>query len=147
MGKVPQNLKFKKYFKASLSKKNIYSWKLSCLRNSVGLQSFESGKLDSKQIEACRVSIRRKLGKKKKKFINLWIKVFPYFSFTRKPVGMRMGKGKGVREGWIVPIVNGHLLYELKSKRYKKAIFKFFKAFCGSWKKLSVKTGILFNIY
>lgn len=55
------------------------------------IKSAESGKLNFKQIEACRKSMRRSVKKEGK----VWIRVFTYCSLTKKGVGSRMGKGKG----------------------------------------------------
>jgi large subunit ribosomal protein L16 len=43
----------------------------------------------------------------------MWIRIFPYKPFTKKPAETRMGKGKGSPEGWIAPIKPGRILYEL----------------------------------
>jgi large subunit ribosomal protein L16 len=51
----------------------------------------ESGQLSFKQIEACRKSIRRNI----KKEGAIWMRLFTYFSKTKKTIGSRMGKGKG----------------------------------------------------
>lgn len=145
MKKFPQNLKYKKYFKTKLKQKNKYKLNLSLLRSSIGSQAIETGKLTPEQIESGRVSIRRKMGRKKKK-IKLWIKVFPYISYTRKPVGMRMGKGKGVRAGWFYPVSIGNFLYELNYK-HNSYVFRLIRSYSNSRKKLSVKTKVYVNVY
>jgi len=58
---------------------------------SVGLKAIKSGTITSRQIEAARQAIVRKLSRKGK----LWIRVFPATPITSKPVEVRMGKGKG----------------------------------------------------
>jgi len=86
----PQNLKFKKYHKPSLDlNKNNVSFKLRF--GSLALKAFSSGALNFSQIEAGRKSLRRVL----KKTGSLWVKVFPYSPLTKKPLSVRMGKGKG----------------------------------------------------
>lgn len=145
MKKTPQNLKYKKYFKNKILEKHNYQFNLSYFRNFISNQSLEIGNLSPSQIEACRVSIRRKISKRKKK-IKVWIKLFPYCSYTRKPVGMRMGKGKGLRAGWFAPVKKGHALYELKTKS-STFMFKLIRAYCNSWNKLSVRTKLHYNIY
>lgn len=96
--KYPQNLKYRKYFKQGVSTKSQYHLDKSKLVGYAGLQAIDFGMFKPSEIESCRVSIRRKLGKKIKS-IYFWIKMYPYISFTKKPVGMRMGKGKGSRAG------------------------------------------------
>lgn len=74
-----------------------------------GLKSIECGKISSKQIEAARVSINRKV----KRGGKLWIRIFPDQPFTKKPAETRMGKGKGNPEGWVAIIKPGRILFEL----------------------------------
>ncbi len=74
-----------------------------------GLKSIECGKISSKQIEAARVSINRKV----KRGGRLWIRIFPDQPFTKKPAETRMGKGKGNPEGWVAIIKPGRVLFEL----------------------------------
>lgn len=57
-----------------------------------GIQALESGKLTAKQIESCRRTLRRTLGKSAK----IVLRPFPSVPVTRKSVASRMGKGKGV---------------------------------------------------
>lgn len=61
------------------------------LLGTLALKSQASGKLNFKQIEAGRRAIRRTVAKSG----SLFIRVFPYASLTKRPAGMRMGKGKG----------------------------------------------------
>lgn len=86
----PQNLKFKKYHKPSLTThKNNINFKLRF--GSLGLKTASSGSLNFSQIEAGRKALRRVL----KKTGILWVRVFPYSPLTKKPLSVRMGKGKG----------------------------------------------------
>ena len=61
------------------------------------------------QIEACRVSINRYLKRRGK----LWIRVFPDKPISKKPIEVRMGKGKGNPEFWVAVVLPGTLLFEL----------------------------------
>ena len=74
-----------------------------------GLQSMEHGRITNIQIEACRVAITRTMKRKGK----VWIRVFPDRPYTKKPLEVRMGKGKGGVEGWQAVIKPGHMLFEL----------------------------------
>ncbi len=74
-----------------------------------GLKSLECGKISSKQIEAARVAINRKV----KRGGKLWIRIFPDQPVTKKPAETRMGKGKGNPEGWVAKIKPGRVLFEL----------------------------------
>jgi large subunit ribosomal protein L16 len=60
----------------------------------------ESGKISNKQIEAARVAFTRFMKREGK----VWIRIFPDKPITRKPLEVRMGKGKGNPEGWEAPV-------------------------------------------
>ena len=74
-----------------------------------GLKAMESGKITSRQIEAARVAINRKV----KRGGKLWIRIFPDFPFTKKPAETRMGKGKGNPEGFVARVKPGRILFEI----------------------------------
>ena len=74
-----------------------------------GLQALERSWITNIQIEACRVAINRNLKRKGK----LWIRIFPDKPFTKKPLEVRMGKGKGGVEGWVSVVRPGRMLFEL----------------------------------
>lgn len=74
-----------------------------------GLQALERAWVTNIQIEACRVAINRNLKRRGK----LWIRIFPDKPFTKKPLEVRMGKGKGGVEGWVSVVRPGRMLFEL----------------------------------
>lgn len=74
-----------------------------------GLQSLERGFITAQQIEAARTAVTRHMKRRGK----VWIRVFPHKSFTKKPLEVRMGKGKGNPEGWMAPIRPGNILFEI----------------------------------
>jgi len=73
------------------------------------LQALTRGYVTNNQIEAARVAINRHL----KRHGKVWIRLFPYKSFTKKPLEVRMGKGKGNVEGWVAPVKPGRVLFEI----------------------------------
>lgn len=73
------------------------------------LQALERGFITNNQIEAARVAINRHLKRRGK----VWIRLFPYKPFTKKPLEVRMGKGKGNVEGWVAPVLPGRVLFEI----------------------------------
>ena len=75
-----------------------------------GLMVLEPGWITSRQIEAARVAINRKV----KRGGKLWIRFFPDKPLTKKPAEVRMGKGKGAPELWVAAVRAGKLLYEVK---------------------------------
>lgn len=74
-----------------------------------GLQALERCWLDTKQIEAARVAITRYMKRRGK----VWIRVFPDKSYTKKPLEVRMGTGKGPVEGWVAVIRPANILFEV----------------------------------
>jgi large subunit ribosomal protein L16 len=75
-----------------------------------GLQATDRGRLTSRQIEAGRISISRHV----KRGGKLWIRVFPDKPVSKKPLEVRMGKGKGSPEFWVAVIKPGRVLYEIE---------------------------------
>ncbi len=75
-----------------------------------GLQAMEVGWITSRQIEAARVAITRHIKRSGK----VWIRIFPDKPITKKPLEMRMGKGKGPPEGWVAVVKPARVLYELE---------------------------------
>ena len=74
-----------------------------------GLQATGCGYITNRQIEAARIAISRKM----KRGGNMWIKVFPDKSLSRKPAEVRMGGGKGSPETWVAVIRPGRILFEV----------------------------------
>ena len=61
------------------------------------------------QIEACRVAVSRALKRKGK----MWIRIYPDKPYTKKPLEVRQGKGKGPVEGWVAVVRPGKIIYEM----------------------------------
>ncbi len=74
-----------------------------------GLQAVTRGYISNNQIEAARVAINRHLKRRGK----VWIRLFPFKPITKKPLEVRMGKGKGNVEGWVAPVKPGRVLFEV----------------------------------
>ena len=100
-----------------------------------GLQVLERGHITNNQIEACRVAITRHMKRRGK----VWLRVFPYKSFTKKPLEVRMGKGKGNVEGWRAPVKPGRVLFEVSG--CSETIAK--EAFSLASQKLSLRCRFL----
>ena len=75
-----------------------------------GLKSTGRGRLTSRQIEAARRTITRHV----KRGGKVWIRVFPDKPISKKPLEVRMGKGKGNVEYWVAQIQPGRMLYEIE---------------------------------
>ena len=74
-----------------------------------GLQALERGWISGVQIEACRVASNRKMKRKGKQYI----RIFPAKPITKKPLEVRMGKGKGGVDQWVAVVKPGTMLFEL----------------------------------
>lgn len=75
---------------------------------SYALKSLEPIWLNNRQIEAARQALTRAM----KREGNVWIRVFPDKPITRKPLEVRMGKGKGNPEFWAAVVEPGRILFE-----------------------------------
>ena len=75
-----------------------------------GLKATTRGRITARQIEAARRAITRHV----KRTGKLWIRVFPDKPITKKPLEVRMGKGKGSVEYWVAQIKPGAVLYEIQ---------------------------------
>src|SRR3989338_571044 len=75
-----------------------------------GLQSLDHGWITSKQIEAARMAISRHV----KRGGKLFCRIFPDKPITKKPLEVRMGKGKGNPEEWVAAVKRGRMLYEME---------------------------------
>ena len=82
-----------------------------------GLQAIGHCKLSARQIEAGRMAIQRHV----KRAGKLWIRVFPDKPYTKKPLEVRMGSGKGAVEGWVAVIKPGRILFEMEGVSEKEA--------------------------
>ena len=74
-----------------------------------GLQALTCGFITNRQIEAARIAISRET----KRGGQMWIKIFPDKSLSKKPAEVRMGKGKGSPEEWVAVIKPGRILFEI----------------------------------
>jgi len=84
---------------------------------SYGLKALEPGWITSRQIEAARITISRKV----RKVGRMWIRIFPDKSITKKPAETRMGKGKGAPEYWVAVVKPGRILFEIEGLDEKEA--------------------------
>ena len=100
-----------------------------------GLKATTRGFITARQIEAARRAITRYV----KRGGKLWIRVFPDKPVTKKPVEVRMGKGKGIVEYWVAPIQPGRVLYEIQGVSEEQAR----EAFRLASAKLAVKTAFV----
>lgn len=97
-----------------------------------GLKAIGRGRITARQIEAARRVMTRHV----KRGGKIWIRIFPDKPITKKPLEVRMGKGKGAVEYWVAQIQPGRVLYEMEGVSEKLAR----EAFELAAQKLAVKT-------
>jgi large subunit ribosomal protein L16 len=107
MALMPERVKYRKMQRGNRS--GVASRGQKVAFGEYGLQSLERCWMDTKQIEAARVAITRFMKRRGK----VWLRVFPDKSFTKKPLEVRMGTGKGGVESWVAVIRPANVLFEV----------------------------------
>ena len=108
MALQPNKVKYRKMHRGSRKGTAQRGNKVSF--GSYGLQALDRGWITGTQIEAARVAISR--GMKRKG--NMWIRIFPQKSVTKKPLEVRMGKGKGNVDHWVAVVKPATMLFEVE---------------------------------
>ncbi|MEH6678968.1 MAG: 50S ribosomal protein L16 [Sediminicola sp.] len=99
-----------KYRKAQKGRMKGISGRGHQLSNGMfGIKSLDSEFITSRQIEAARIAATRYM----KREGQLWIKIFPDKPITKKPLEVRMGKGKGAVEYWVAVVKPGRIMFEV----------------------------------
>ena len=75
-----------------------------------GLAADGRGWIDSNQIEAARIAMTRSI----KRGGKVYIKIFPHKPVSKKPIGVRMGSGKGAPEYWVAVVKPGRVMFEIE---------------------------------
>ncbi|NNE44060.1 MAG: 50S ribosomal protein L16 [Gemmatimonadetes bacterium] len=105
---MPKRTKFRKMMKGRMRGKAYRGSNIDF--GEYALQAMEPGRLTSRQIEAARVALTRRV----KRGGKIWIRIFPDKPITKKPAETRMGKGKGSPEYWVAVVKPGRILFELE---------------------------------
>ncbi len=100
-----------------------------------GLKATDRGRLTARQIEAARRAMTRHI----KRGGKIWIRIFPDTPVTKKPIEVRMGKGKGNVEYWVAKIQPGKMLYEMEGVEESVAR----EAFALAAAKLPIRTAFV----
>jgi large subunit ribosomal protein L16 len=103
----PRKTKFRKMQKGRMKGNAGRGFQLS--NGMFGIKSIDSNFLTARQIEAARIAATRFM----KREGQLWIKIFPDKPITKKPLEVRMGKGKGAVEYWVAVVKPGRVLFEI----------------------------------
>lgn len=104
---MPKRVKFRKAQRGRMAGKAYKGSRVSF--GDYGLKALEPHWITSRQIEACRVALTRKMKRDGK----VWIRIFPDKPVSKKPLETRMGKGKGAPEFWVAVIKPGRVLFEV----------------------------------
>src|SRR5690606_18787447 len=103
----PKRTKYRKMQKGRMKGVSQRGHRLS--NGTFGIKSLDSILVTARQIEAARIAATRYM----KREGSLWIKIFPDKPITKKPLEVRMGKGKGAVEYWAAVVKPGRILFEV----------------------------------
>lgn len=135
---LPKNQKFKKQQKNSSFNKIVTVNTLEKFKfGSFGVKAIEFGRISSKQLESVYKCVKKVI----KRVGRLTMRVFSHVPITKKPVEVRMGKGKGAVNFWVSNISYGTVLYEIECVSFSLVL----KAFNLSKIRLPIKTRLYFQ--
>ena len=130
---APKKVKYRKIQKGNMrgmsNRSNFVAY------GTFGLKALEPGRITSRQIEATRISISRRV----RKTGRMWIRIFPDKPITKKPAETRMGKGKGSVEYWVSVVKPGRILFEVDGLNFDEAK----ETFRACSHKLPIKTKLV----
>lgn len=104
---MPKRVKRRKQMRGRLKGRALRGNKITY--GEYGIVALEPSWITSNQIEAARIAMTRYI----KRGGQVWIKIFPDKSVTKKPAETRMGKGKGAPEYWVAVVKPGRVMFEL----------------------------------
>ena len=104
---LPKRVKHRKQFRGSMKGKALSGNQITY--GEYGIVATEPCWIKSIQIEAARVAMTRYI----KRGGQVWIKIFPDKPVTTKPLGTRMGSGKGSVEYWVAVVKPGRVMFEI----------------------------------
>lgn len=103
----PKRTKFRKAHKGRMRGNAKGGFELNF--GSYGLKALEPERVTARQIEAARRAITRQM----KRAGRVWIRIFPDLPVSKKPIEVRMGKGKGSPEFWACRVKPGRIMFEI----------------------------------
>ena len=129
----PKRTKYRKMQKGRMKGLSQRGRRLS--NGMFGIKAIESKFITSRQIEAARIAATSFM----KREGQLWIKIFPDKPITKKPLEVRMGKGKGALDHYVAVAKAGRVLFEVSGVKIETAK----EALRLAAQKLPVKTKFL----
>ena len=130
---LPKKTKYRKQMRGRMKNDARNGSEISF--GSYGLQALGRGYLTNRQIESARRVLTRAL----KRGGKIWIRVFPDKPITKRPAEVRMGKGKGAVDSWVMPVRPGRVLYEVEGVQESVAL----EALRLAGYKLPMKTRVI----
>lgn len=104
---MPKRTKWRKQQKGRNRGKSFRGNKIEF--GDIAIKAIEAGRINSRQIEAARITMTRHISRTGK----TWMRVFPDKPLTKRPLEVRMGKGKGPVEEWVMNIKPGRIIVEM----------------------------------
>mgnify|MGYP001476057510 CR=1 FL=1 len=132
----PKKTKFRRAFKGRI--RGTASSGTSLNFGEYGLKALEPNRVNAREIEAARRAITREM----KRQGRVWIGIFPDVPVSKKPIEVRMGKGKGAPEFWAARVKPGRIMFEIDG--VPEAIAR--ESLRLGAAKLSVKTRIITRV-
>src|ERR1700687_5980876 len=126
----PMRTKFRKAHKGRI--KGVATSGASLSFGQFGLKALEPDRVTARQIEAARRAMTRHM----KRAGRVWIRIYPDVPVSKKPIEVRMGKGKGSPEFWVCRVKPGRIMFEIDGVSLQLAR----EALAVAAAKLSVKT-------
>ena len=132
----PKKTKFRKAFKGRIRGNAKGGFSLNF--GEFGLKALEPERVTARQIEAARRALTRHM----KRAGRVWIRIFPDVPVSKKPIEVRMGKGKGAPEFWVTRVAPGRIMFEVDGVSEQVAR----EAFGLAAAKLPIKTRFIQRI-
>lgn len=129
----PKRVKYRKMHKGRV--KGTAQRGATLAFGSFGLKTLEPKWITNRQIESARVALTRYMKREGK----VWIRIFPDKPITKKPLEVRMGKGKGAPDHWVAVVKPGRILFELEGVPFEVAQ----EAFRLAAQKLPMRTKVV----
>jgi large subunit ribosomal protein L16 len=130
---MPKRTKYRKMMKGRNRGYARSGYKIAF--GNIAIKAVEAGRINSRQIEAARITSTRAINRQGK----IWIRVFPAKPLTKRPLEVRMGKGKGPIDQYVMNIKPGRIIFEMAGVSKELAI----EALTLAQHKLPFKTKII----
>ena len=103
----PKRTKYRKQFRGRMRGAAVTG--SSVTAGEVGLKAMEPGWITARQIESARIAVTRHL----RRGGQVWVRVFPDKSVSKKPAETRMGGGKAAVDYWVAVVKPGRIMFEV----------------------------------